>query len=194
MWFRNDSAKSFPKYKPNQVKEMLMVRGPLTYDKLISKGYKVKRVFGDPGLLFSDIYKSNVTKKHKIGIIPHFNDKNSIGVSKLIKLGCKYIDIEQADTPEKFLDELNECEVIFSSSLHGVIIGDSYEIPSYHIKFSNKIDDFKFRDYYASVKRPYSFVNAIKNIDLQTLEKNKSNYKCQYDKELIKQTIISVLS
>lgn len=173
----------YPKFPPNKLKEMRLIRGPLTYDKLVSKGYKVQREYGDPGLLFSEVYKPEVIKKHKFGVIPHFSEKDKPGVKKLISQGCHYIDIEQANTPEKFLNELNECNVIFSSSLHGIIIADSYDIPAYHAKFGKGINDFKFRDYYASVERNYSFVPIYdSNINTNILEKHINNYSISFDK------------
>ena len=185
----------FPKHNPNKLKEMKMVRGPLTYNRLISKGYKVKKVFGDPGILFSDIYKSSSIKKYSIGIIPHSIDKKSSNVKKLVNMGCKMIDIQQAEgNEEKFLDEINECNLIFSSSLHGIVIGDSYNIPSFHIKFSDNVTggSFKFEDYYGSVNREYSYLNATKDINTNMLDRFVYSYKCIYDKELIKNTIINI--
>ena len=54
-----------------------------------------------------------------------------------------------------FIDEVLSCNMILSTSLHGIIIGDAYEIPSYRISLSDKLigGDFKFNDYYSSVKR-----------------------------------------
>lgn len=185
----------FPQHHPDELKEMIMVRGPLTYDRLISKGYKVRKVFGDPGILFSDIYKSTSIKKHNIGIVPHFVDKKSLNVQKLADMGCKIIDVQQAEgNEEKFLDEVNECNIIFSSSLHGIVVGDSYNIPSFHIKFSNGVGggSFKFEDYYGSVGREYSYLNAMNDINTNMLDRFVHSYKCTYDKELIKNTIVNI--
>jgi pyruvyltransferase len=188
--------KSFPKWGPGRVKEMEMVRGPLTYDLLTKQGYKVKKVFADPGLLFSDAYKAKSSKKYDIGIIPHFVDKKLPNVEKLLDSGVKFIDVQQAEgNEEKFLDEVNECNIILSSSLHGVIIGDSYNIPSYHIKLSDKLigGDFKFKDYYYSVGREYSYLDATgEDFNRQMLDKYIYSYKCEYDLELIKNTVINV--
>ncbi len=49
---------------------------------------------------------------------------------------------------ENVIDDINRCEFIASSSLHGIITADSYNIPSLWIKMSDKITggNFKFQD------------------------------------------------
>lgn len=50
---------------------------------------------------------------------------------------------------EDFVNQLCSCEYIFSSSLHGLIIADAYNIPNKRAIFGNKLigGDFKFNDY-----------------------------------------------
>ena len=69
---------------------------------------------------------------------------------------------------EQFVDELVSCEMIFSSSLHGLIIADAYNIPNRRVIFGNKLigGDFKFNDYEESKKA----------IDLEELIKVFKNY------------------
>jgi pyruvyltransferase len=104
----------------------------------------------------------NHEKTFKFGIIPHYIDQKSDIVCSLKGDDVLIIDINQAQSPATFVDQIHQCEVILSSSLHGIIISDSYTIPAYHVKFSDNVigDGFKFRDYYASVKRPYDCVDA----------------------------------
>jgi pyruvyltransferase len=149
-----------PVQKPNQI---LSVRGPLTRKKYLDAGIDCPERYGDLGLLLRYIIPKPLTysKKYKVGFIPHYIDKALPAVQQAKDKGWKIIDILQASTPAKFVEEIHECEIILSSSLHGIILADSYDIPAYHIILSNNVigGEFKFRDYYGSVGREYFHVS-----------------------------------
>jgi len=141
------------KYIPNKVHA---VRGPLTRNLLLKQKIECPEVYGDPALLYPNYYKPNISKRYKYGIIPHYVDINNHWVKKFKNnSNVKIINIKNFNT-NNFVDEVNECEIILSSSLHGIICGDSYGIPSYWIKLSDRVggNGFKFKDYFASVGRP----------------------------------------
>lgn len=136
-------------------KKIHAVRGPLSRLILLSQGIDCPEVYGDPALLYPRFYKPNVEKKYKYGIIPHYIDKSSSWVLEMKKRpDVKIIDILD-HIINRFVDDVNSCEIILSSSLHGIICGDAYGIPSYWVKLSDNVrgDGFKFRDYFRSVKR-----------------------------------------
>lgn len=131
------------------------VRGPLSRNILIGQGIKCPEVYGDPALLYPRFYTPSVKKEYKWGIVPHYIDYDNEWVQGLMdNPDINVIDILDP-TINKFVEEVNKCEVILSSSLHGIICGDSYGIPSYWIKLSDDVlgGGFKFRDYFESVGR-----------------------------------------
>jgi len=140
-------------------KKVYSVRGPITRGLLLEAGWDVPEKYGDPALLFPKIYHPKVEKKYKYGLIPHYVDYNSNFSLKCINnledLGFKIINVTSG--LYEFIDEVLECEKILSSSLHGLIVADAYGIPNYRMEIQNLIlgRDFKYLDYYASVKREY---------------------------------------
>ena len=145
--------------------KIISVRGPLTRDRLLEVGIECPNVYGDPGLILSKIYNPNIEKKYKYGVIPHFIDLNKSIVGKLTSYlsNTKLIRIDHKNV-EKFINEILECENLISSSLHGMIIGDSYGVPNVAVKFGNNVTggQFKFNDYLLSVNRSVdNYLNII---------------------------------
>ena len=138
--------------------KVLAVRGPLTRQYLLQNGVDCPAVYGDPALLLPKIYPPHTClKKNKIGIILHKNDVGNIDVQKFIKRNdsVALIDIKDYQDWHDVVDNIQECELILSSSLHGIIISDAYGIPNVWIKFSDETFDgsFKYLDYLLSVGR-----------------------------------------
>jgi hypothetical protein len=131
-----------------------VVRGKLTQEFLKKKGLlKGEVVLGDPGLLASFLYDGNSNKKYKLGIIPHYSDINSPVIYDIYKKyapDCILINVQ--DNPKKIIKEIAESETIISSSLHGLIVSDSLNIPNLWIENQWKyghLDHFKYLDYYS---------------------------------------------
>ncbi len=130
------------------------VRGPLTRKSIIEQGYECPEIYGDPGLLYPLLFTPKVKKKYKLGIVPHFIDKENDSLKKLrSQKDVTIIDI-QGDIND-IVSKICKCESIASSSLHGLIIADAYQIPSVRLKLSNNIigKNFKFDDHNLSVGR-----------------------------------------
>ncbi len=130
----------------------LAVRGPLTRKELLKQGGNVPAIYGDPAILLPKYYKSNVPKKYKIGIIPHYVDYDTVLNWYKEDTTIKIIDLLN-DSVEDIIDQICSCETIISSSLHGIIVAHSYQIPAAWVKFSDNLfgDDLKFYDYFESV-------------------------------------------
>jgi len=147
--------------------EFLAVRGPETYNHLIDKGYKANKVFGDPAIVLPMFYKPKENKKYSFGIIPHYVDYEMISKWYSENSEIKVIDLLN-DNVEEVIDEIVSCKQIISSSLHGVIVSHTYNIPAVWVQFSKKLsgDNIKFVDYFKSINlQPYSADFIDKPID-----------------------------
>lgn len=158
----------------------LAVRGPQTRKRIIDLGYKCPEVYGDPGILLPKFFNPLVEKKYELGIIAHYVDNDFVNslyknVERVKVINLLTNDIEQTTK------EILECKRIVSSSLHGVIVSQSYNIPSVWVKFSDKLfgDNVKFSDYFSSVNleeyQPELISDFVCVDDLiDRVEKNKS--------------------
>ncbi len=142
------------------------VRGPLSSEKLKDKIDISIDKFGDPSLLLKDLYNPKIQKKYKLGIIPHLNDEPFITELKILDENVKIISLRCENNDESIedkIDEMLECELIISSSLHGLIIPIVYEIPVFYFRrikdyYKNDIDDqyhnqilTKYKDFFYSI-------------------------------------------
>lgn len=183
VWGSGFAFNKQPKILPTKIHA---VRGPISRKKFILLGCDCPEVYGDPALLLPKYYTSNVKKEYKYGIVQHFSHKKETAwVSKYINdPNINIIDVQNPSITG-FIDEINKCEVILSSALHGIICGDAYGIPSYAINFSanNSYNWLKFNDYYLSVGRP--LVQPIllldENIDIYNLWPPLYNYSIKID-------------
>jgi len=139
-------------YRPQKIHS---VRGPLTREILVSQGFDCPKIYGDPAAIFFKRYiHENRVKKFKIGIIAHYADQQHDQVKKLC-LDDRVRLINVFDPAESIVRQSMECEIIASSSLHGLILADTLEIPNYWLKLNKNVikDGFKFHDYFESVLR-----------------------------------------
>lgn len=129
------------------------VRGNLTkkrVEKLI--GRKLEIPVCDGGILTSLMFSKSIEKKYEVGIIPHYKEQDSSWFEKLKSISKHSIIIDLKSNPMDVYKTIGSCEYVISSSLHGLIISDSFGIPNLHVKVTDNMlgDGFKFSDYYSS--------------------------------------------
>lgn len=126
--------------------KILALRGELTRQRL---GASKNTVLGDPGLLVDKFIAERQKKKFVIGFIPHWKDKNDKRIEKIFKKNPNdilIIDVQR--DPQVVITEIDQCEAIFSSSLHGLVTADALNIPNAWLLLSEKTTGtFKFFDY-----------------------------------------------
>jgi pyruvyltransferase len=127
------------------------VRGPRTRDFLISQGYQVPEVFGDPGLLLPALTGDRFAPTHEkeVVFIPNLNDYE-MGVDfSSIKIPV----LNPRQSWNKAIAELLRYNFVLASSLHGLIIAEAYGIPARYVRLSDGEDLFKYHDYYEGTGR-----------------------------------------
>ena len=171
-------------------KSIIAVRGNITLQRLKKNGIKVSKdvILADPGILLPLIYNlhyhTNFQKNYQLCIIPHYIDVNDVLIQKNIQVPNSFI-LNITENPTKFINNLLKCKRVISSSLHGLIISDSFGIPNARIIISDKVagGDYKFNDYYSSFGIDYHLkfdlrkmifgINHVNLIDI--------NYKISLD-------------
>jgi pyruvyltransferase len=131
--------------------ETIAVRGPLTRQRFHELGYACPAVYGDPAVLMPLYCPAGDTAGPPIGIVPHYvNFREATELFGHLP-GVSVIDV--TGKVEDVVRSITSCEVVLSSSLHGLIIAHSFGLRAARVRFGNSIygDDVKFDDYYQSL-------------------------------------------
>lgn len=126
--------------------KIMAVRGPLTRARVLSTGRDCPAVYGDPGMLLPRFYTPKSKPSKPFGVVSHYVDA--------YRAFDRYRDFIDVFKPiEEVIEDIASCKMIYSSSLHGIIVAHAYGIPATWVKISDSLggDGAKFRDYFASV-------------------------------------------
>lgn len=125
----------------------LAVRGPLTR-KFIAAD--VPDLYSDPGVLAPLLYDSAPSKEYSIGIVPHYVDH-----PYMTSDDPRVLVIDVLRPVREVVHMITSCEVVLSSSLHGIIVAEAFGIPAAWISCGDRLPggEFKFRDYYLGTDR-----------------------------------------
>jgi pyruvyltransferase len=125
------------------------VRGPKTRQVLLDWGISCPEVYGDPAILMPLIYKPKSTeKKYPVSIVLHY-EHNQFDIPE--DQDIHLIDICTTNY-KQFIDEISQSSLVISSSLHGIILAETYGVPAVPLLKRDAIV-FKFEDWYLSTGR-----------------------------------------
>lgn len=150
---------------------VISVRGHKTAELLESADINIihKDAYGDPALIMPLFYQPIPTKTFKVSICPHYTHKLEF-IEKIKKNNSINIIDVQADMLS-VIDQVVSSSVCISTSLHGLIVSQAYNIPWLWLEIvDNNLrgNDFKFLDFFSTID--YSMVAHVK-IRLSDLEK-----------------------
>ena len=125
------------------------VRGPKTRQVMLDLGKKCPEVYGDPAILMPFIYNPEMReKKYRVSLIVH-HEHGELTIPKSVDI--HRIDISTTDY-EKVIDEIVQSDLVISSSLHGIILAETYGVPAV-LMLRRDAMVFKYEDWYYSTGR-----------------------------------------
>lgn len=133
--------------------KIIALRGKITQANTASKYKDI--LLGDTGLLMSLVFPEPVKKKYELGIVPHFVDLDSEWLNRWKeRFGQSVLFISPLQSVENVIKQIKSCKAIAGSSLHGLVVADSYHIPSLRVisrtTMPLKRFDYKYIDYYSA--------------------------------------------
>jgi hypothetical protein len=137
------------------------LRGPLSASQAILRPSQSDYVLGDPGLLASELVEAN-RDRYRIGVVPHVTDRQLWDIEREKLKQWDPILIDPTLPPLDVVSRIGSCNKVVSSSLHGLVVADSFGIPRRAERFPamagpHEGGDWKFRDYGASIGQPVEF-------------------------------------
>lgn len=170
--------------------DIRLVRGPLSALRVEMCGGKRLTNYGDPALLSSKLFPA-IERHFDLGFIPHYADQSHWNCPT----GATFINV--LDDPETVISEISQCRAVVSSSLHGLIVADSYGIPAAWI-YSPRVngDGTKFVDHFmavSSVMPSPLFYEQIASINAREIAAMIPARSVNYDAQMILDTFPSEL-
>ncbi len=124
--------------------DIRLVRGPKTREALLKSGFSCPQAYGDPAIILPMIYQPGQEKCFDYTVVLH-KDTNQQIENSIMPLGCDY---------KPFVDRLSSSRLVISSSLHGIILAETYGVPALLLSDTETENLFKYQDYYQSTGRP----------------------------------------
>lgn len=144
VWGSGLRSGALPEEAVNREMRFLAVRGNLTADRL---GINGQVPMGDPGLLAKEVFGDPV-KNHDIVYVPHFSELAQWSRLTQFCDGVGARLVLPTAKPQNVVREIGSARVVFSASLHGIIVADSYGVPVVPLlPFSDAESPFKYHDY-----------------------------------------------
>lgn len=169
------------------------VRGELSKkkaEKLI--GACINPMLGDGGILAEKAFGIRPSVKYSLGVAAHYKEQNHPIFKHILDATPGALWIDMRGEPETVIRDIASCEAVISSSLHALIVADSFHIPNLHIHASDAMlgDGFKFKDYYSAYSLghiPYEYDGE----HMITVSEIIDNYCIPYNKiEMMKENMI----
>lgn len=134
------------------------IRGPRSHGLL--KPIVNDVAYGDPAILMPLVYRKPIESnedfdgRRRIGLVAHYVDKDLL-IPPVCDRELEWFGIDVQGPWHSVINTILSCELVVSSSLHGIIIAEAYGIPSVWVQPSKRIigGQHKFLDYFEGTGR-----------------------------------------
>ena len=127
------------------------VRGPKTASEF---GLPKDQALGDSAILWPELTHEH-DRQGPIGLVPHYATWDSYDWDQVAsQAGMVAINPRQA--PNVVIDQMQRCSRVLAESLHGAICADAMGIPWAACVLAHRFNEFKWRDWLATIHRPYA--------------------------------------
>ena len=128
--------------------EITLLRGPVTAGLLKLNITK----FGDPGLLTDSVLPNPPERQDRIGVVLHHLQFQDEALVQRLQADPAVTLIDPRDDVRDVCHQIASCAHVYSASLHGLIVADSYGVANTWIDLGDH-PRLKYIDYAASIGR-----------------------------------------
>lgn len=181
---------------------ILSLRGKKTAECLVNANVKLPDnvVYGDPALILPLFYQPLINNHKRVGVCPHFIHKPHF--LEIINKDDGLIIIDVQKDMESVVSEIASSSVCISTSLHGLIIAQAYNIPWVWLEIEDQNlfgNDFKFKDFFSTLREEQVThikvkIEDVKDLDYVALATQASLPEKLYNEELILRSLKEYLS
>lgn len=131
---------------------LLSLRGTGTAG-VIGVGANEHIPYGDPGLLVSTLQHKDPVARGPV-VLPHFSAFSTRDTRREIRTVADELGAEVLyphGSPLELAKRIGSAEVVYSSSLHGLVFAISYGVPAVPVRFGLALEPmFKYQDFYSA--------------------------------------------
>lgn len=133
--------------------EFRWVRGPLSAHEF---GISSDLALGDPAVLWPELQAGcGGAPDGPVGLIPHYRTWDSYDWVQ-VAANAGMVAINPRQSPSEVIAQTRACSRIMAESLHGAICADAMAIPWAPCILAHRFNEFKWKDWLATVHRPFA--------------------------------------
>lgn len=138
--------------RPDPNWEFRWVRGPLSAHEF---GLSNDLGLGDPAVLWPGLQSGRGNDAQgPVGLIPHYRTWDSFDWTQ-VAADAGMVAINPRLSPTEVIAQTRGCSRIMAESLHGAICADAMAIPWAPCILAHRFNEFKWKDWLATVNRPF---------------------------------------